>query len=119
MKSITVPIPEGAEVSDEKALQMYRPVQGNVLIKRHKTSGMTKGGIALPGTNRRNGRGTVMSLPDVMVTAKGVEVPIDWLEVGDVVLFSEYDVTEVVEKGEHVLVKATNIYCIIDGDEFE
>jgi chaperonin GroES len=83
---------------------MLKPLNDKVLVRPGKAEETTKGGIVLPDTARQKPReGEVLAIGPGKMGKDGVRTPIE-LNVGDLVVYSEYAGTKLMVNGEELMI---------------
>jgi len=102
----------------EPMKQTVQPIGENILIRRDNAEEKSRGGILIPETDRpKPTRGKVIAVGNGRRSEDGVIVP-SQVKVGDRVAFTLHGHTDIcIEGTELLLVKETNIFCVIEGDE--
>lgn len=95
-------------------MNMIRPLQDRVLIRRVKEEEKTSGGIIIPDTAKEKPlEGEVVAVGKGKVLKDGTLRKLD-VKVGDRVLFGKYTGSEVkVDLGEHLVIREDEILAVV------
>jgi chaperonin GroES len=95
-----------------------RPIGEQVLIRRDDAEDKSPGGIIYADSSKNKpSRGKVIAVGTGLVKEDGYVIP-PQVAVGDRVVFGIYAAQEVTIEGtELLLVKESNIFCVIEGKE--
>jgi chaperonin GroES len=95
-------------------MNMIRPLQDRVLIRRVKEEEKTSGGIIIPDTAKEKPlEGEVIAVGSGKVLKDGTLRKLD-VKVGDRVLFGKYTGSEVkVDVGEHLVIREDDILAVV------
>ena len=104
------------ETTQEKI--QLRPLGEQVLIRRDDAEEKSPGGIVLPDSSKeKTCRGKAIAIGTGLVKDDGTVVPMQ-VAVGDRVVLGMYAPQEIeIEGTELLLVKESNIFCVIEGKE--
>ena len=86
-----------------------RPLYDRVIIERTKAPTTTKSGLILPSSaSEKPNQGTVLAVGEGVLKEDGTVLPLD-IEIGDIVIFSEYS-------GDKVKYEGTEYHILSEND---
>jgi len=92
-----------------------QPLNGYVVIKPSEAEEMTKSGLYIPDSARKEAtkQGTVVAISATNINDHGIELPIE-MKVGDKVLYGQYSGEDVKVDGvEYKIVEMTSVRGIV------
>ena len=92
-----------------------RPLESNLIVKRHDVKDVTDGGIVLPDSAKEKPKfGSVLAVGPGRADG-GVRVPMG-LVVGDTVIFGAYSGTEVVHGNTtYIIMDVSDVLAVVGG----
>lgn len=102
-------------MADAAEVEIFRPSQDRVLVRRLGGEAQTKGGIHIPEQHReRPNWGVVVSVGTGRVTEAGNVVPVN-VAVGAKVLFGKYSGTEIkIDDAELLILREDEILGVVE-----
>ena len=93
-----------------------KPLNDRVIIKPSEAEEQTKSGLVIPDTAKEKPqKGEVVAVGEGKLTEDGDRMPID-VSAGDVVIYGKYSGQEIkIDGEEYMILKADEIYAIVEG----